>query len=180
MAKFKIEKITEADDPMRCQGVAANGQCHNKALVLDGFCPIHGGNHAIARQDKEKKRLYNLSKYRQRLSELDSPNQDVKNLREEIGILRIVMEEVVNQCEGPVDILANAPKISDLAVKIGKLVNSCHGIEKSLGQYLDKSVMIQIAQEIVAAIGNHVKEPATLDLVIEDIAGIMERLDEED
>ena len=177
--KYAIEKIKRMDDPMRCQAVNRFGQCLNKATKEGGFCPAHGGNRAVDSQKAETKRLYNLSKYRARLAELDAPNQHVKNLREEIGILRIVMEEIVNSCDGPVDILAHAPKLSDLATKIGKLVTACHQIDKSLGQYLDKNVVVQIAQELVQVIAGVVKDPAELEKVIEEVEEILERTFEE-
>jgi hypothetical protein len=166
--KYEIKRV-EDTDPMRCQAVNTQGQCHNLATVQGGFCPVHGGNRAVAIQQAETQRLYKLTKYRARLNELDSPNHDVKNLREEIGILRIVMEEIVNNCTGPVDILAHAPKISDLAVKIGKLISACHSIEKSLGQYLDKNTLIQVAQEIVTIIATHISDAEVLDKIITGI-----------
>lgn len=175
MAKHIIEKVERADDPCRCQAVNNIGQCLNKATKEGGFCPAHGGNHAIKAEKVKRKRLYDLSRYRVRLEEMDSPDQDVKNLREEIGILRIVMEEIINSCKGPVDILANAPKISDLATKIGKLITQCHNIDKSLGQYLDKNEIVQIAQEIVQVISGVITDSDDLGNVIEGIEEVLDR-----
>ncbi len=175
MSKYKIERADSPDSPMRCQAVTSKGQCLNKATVEGGFCPVHGGNRAVATAEAERKRLYHLTKYRERLDELDSPNQDIKNLREEIGIMRIVMEAIVNQCDGPAEILCHAPKISDLATKIGKLVTNCHNIDKSLGQYLDKNDIVQIAQEIVQVISGVVSDAEDLEAIIEGIEMVLER-----
>jgi len=175
MAKHKIEKVDRADSPDRCQAVNKWGQCLNKATVEGGYCPAHGGNKALNNIKKEKQRLYNLTKYRARLDELDGDNQNVKNLREEIGVLRIVMESVINQCDGPTDVLIHAPKISDLATKIGKLVTQCHGIDKSLGQYMDKNDIVQIAQEFVQVISGIVTDPTDLSEIIEGIKDVLER-----
>jgi len=175
MAKYTITKVDSPDDPDRCQAVNTHGQCLNKATKTGGYCPAHGGNKAINADKKERKRLYDLSRYRSRLEEMDSPNQNVKNLREEIGILRIVMEEIINRCDGPVDMLANAPKISDLATKIGKLVTQCHSIDKSLGQYLDKNEIVQIAQEMVGVIAGVVTDADDLTIIIEGIEATLDR-----
>jgi len=175
MAKYTITKVDRADSPERCQAVNKWGQCLNVATVTGGYCPVHGGNKAIESQKTEKLRLYNLTKYRSRLEELDGDNQHVKNLREEIGVLRIVMEQVVNSCEGPLDMLAHAPKISDLATKIGKLVTQCHNIDKSLGQYMDKNDIVQIAQEFVQVISAVVTDPEDLGTIIEGIKEVLER-----
>ena len=175
MAKYNIERVDRMDSPMRCQAVHTFGQCLNLATVEGGYCPAHGGNRAVQSEKKEKQRLYNLTKYRQRLNELDAPNQEVKNLREEIGISRIVLEEIVNNCRGPVDMLSNAPKISDLASKIGKLVTQCHNIDKSLGQYMDKNDIVQIAQEFVQVISGVVTEPEDLNQIIEGIKDVLDR-----
>jgi len=175
MAKYITEKMDNQDDPMRCQGITSNGQCLNKATVQGGYCPSHGGNNQIIQQKKKRQRLYDLTKYRARLDKMDDDNQNVKNLREEIGICRIVMEEVINNCQGPVDMLSHAPKISDLATKIGKLVSQCHNIDKSLGQYMDKNDIVQIAQEFVQVISGVVKDPDDLGTIIEGIKDVLDR-----
>lgn len=173
--KYEIKRIDRVDDPMRCQATNTRGQCFNIATKEGGFCPVHGGNRAVASEKKERRRLYQLTKYRSRLEELDAPDQHIKNLREEIGILRIVMEEVINNCDGPTDILVHAPKISDLATKIGKLVTSCHNIDKSLGQYLDKNDIVQIAQEMVQVISGVVSDADDLTSIIEGIDDVLTR-----
>ncbi len=175
MAKYITERVDRADSPNRCQAVNRWGQCLNKGTVEGGFCPIHGGNRAIEKEKADRQRLYQLTKYRSRLEELDAPNQQVKNLREEIGILRIVMENIVEMCDCPAEILAHSPKISDLATRIGKLVTQCHTIDQSLGQYMDKNDIVQVAQEFVQVISGVVTNAEDLDKIIDGIKDVMDR-----
>jgi len=165
---------THPDDPNRCQAVNANGQCLNKAAENSKFCIVHGGNKAKEADNKKLLRNYRLSKFQARLDEkVDSDS--LKSLRDEIGILRILMEETLNKCETEVDIVLAAGTIGDLAVKIEKLVSSCNKIDKQLGQYLDKNQLTQIMMEIVSIIGDYITESKTLIKISERIGGIIGR-----
>jgi hypothetical protein len=165
MADNKFERV-EPDSLDRCQGIFTNGQCPFKRAPGTNFCPMHGGPPAANSAAAQSIRTYRLAKWRDRHSEL-ADDDNIKSLREEIGILRIVMEETLNMCRTSEEILMYSSKISDLAVKLEKLVSSCHRLEASTGVLLDKTAAIHLASVIVRIIGQYVTD----DDVISSISG---------
>ncbi len=147
----------------RCQGRTAYGQCDYVVLEGKKFCKIHIANAAGA-ESKVNIRNYRIAKYRARLEELVE-NPEVKNIREEIGLLRILLEEEFNSCKTPVDLMMKSNKIADLIMRVEKLVSSCHRLEKATGMLLDKSAAIQLAAQFVDIITSEVKDPAIVERI---------------
>lgn len=151
---MSIKRMSSPEDPDRCQGVVpSKGQCEYKVMEGSEYCPLHGGNNAANKIKKESLSNYRLGIWQARL-ERQTDNPALKNLRDEIGILRIIMEETLLRCETPFDLIASSQKISDLALKITMVVEKCHRLEGSMGQLLDKKTVIQMANvfiEILAA-----------------------------
>lgn len=170
-------KVAE-DDPLRCQGVTKWGQCNYRAYVdeetgnYDSYCIKHGGGIKKYHKDMYDTRNYRFQKYQQRINSFADNNQ-IKSLREEIGIIRMVMEEVINRCKDGTDILMYSQKISDLTMKIEKLVVSCHRLESNLGQTLDKTAMLNIATRMVNIISEHVNDETIINLIVEDIGALI-------
>lgn len=163
----KFDRV-EADSPVRCQGKYTHGQCPYRQVPGSTYCPMHGGHGAINAAKAADLRMYRLTKWKDRMSEF-ADSEQVKGLREEIGILRIVLEETVNKCQDTTDILMASSKIGDLALKIEKLVSSCHRLEASTGMLLDKTAALHLASVIVAIIGKHVTDADAIDLISSEI-----------
>lgn len=157
----------EADDPRRCHGKTAQGQCQIRALDGSVYCAVHNG--PIERvQAKEAARNYRLQQFRERVSEF-ADNDQVKSLREEIGILRLMMETIINRCEDANQLIIYSNKIADMTTRIEKLVVSCHRLEERTGMLLDKSAIIQLAGVIVEIIGRHDIPEDILQAISEEI-----------
>ena len=154
--------------PLRCQGIFKHGQCPYKQIEGSKFCPMHGGAVQVNATNRENKRMYQLAKWRDQHDAFVDSDQ-VKSLREEIGILRIVMQETLNMCQTSADILMYSSKLSDLAVKLEKLVSSCHRLEASTGILLDKTAALHLASIIVRIIGEHVTDENVIDKISEEI-----------
>ena len=169
-----IKKVDSEDSPIRCQGRTKYGQCMNEQNPGSEFCLAHGGNKAPEIANKKAGNYIRLTKFRARLDE-KSESDALKSLKDEIGILRIVMEEILNKCDNDVDIILAAASIGDLAIKIEKLVSSCNKIDKQLGEYLDKSQLTQIMMEIVSIIGAYITDSATLIKISDRITGLLTR-----
>jgi len=166
-----IEKCDGPADPYRCQAITQQGQCTNKGTRLEentygAFCRVHGGNKTQEAFQATKARNYRLTKFQAAL-ERQSDSSAIKSLREEIGILRMLMEEKLNRCTDMAGLLLESQQISDLVLKIEKLVVSCHRLEGSMGQTLDKQAILQFASEIITIIGTKLEGQ---EQIIEEIA----------
>lgn len=172
-------KRCEKDDPNRCQARNARGdQCMNEGIRLtDGtyakYCSIHGGVSIQQKQEKESLNMYRLAKYQNRVDEFKEHNE-VKGLRNEIGILRMVLEQRLNQCQDETELVLSSNVISDLVAKIEKLVTSCHKLESSMGQLLDRQQILQFAEMIIKIIGDNVTDPAILQKLADEITSATE------
>lgn len=170
-----IEGMDSADDPNRCQTMTSKGQCPNMALKTEkGYtknCNVHGGVKQEKKEIKDDAMNYRLSKYQGRLQR-HAGSAKIKSLREEIGLLRMLLEERINRCTSDTDLLLQSQAISDLVLKIEKVVASCHRLEGSLGQTLDKQAILQFASEVITIIG--VALEGEEDKITEIADGIME------
>jgi hypothetical protein len=146
-----IYERVEADDPRCCQGLGPQGPCNIKAVEGQRFCRMHfgiGNKHA----EKQAARNYRLHAYQHRVNEF-ADNDQVKSLREEIGVLRMLLEETINKCKNDTELLLYSNKIADLVIKIEKLVASCHKLEQSTGMLLDRGTVMMLGDVIIQIIG---------------------------
>lgn len=156
-----MRKVAE-DSPFRCQNVTSQGQCYLETVVDDDgnhgkFCMVHGGRHFLEAKKKESMRNYRLTKFQAMLERhADAPG--IKSLRDEVAILRILMEERLNKCQDNTDLILQSGPISDLVMKIDKVVSSCHKLEGSMGQLLDKSAILLFASQVIDIIGQVVTD----------------------
>lgn len=146
------------DRPNRCQGITSNGQCSRDAQPGCTFCYAHnGGRDKAAEQDA---RMYQLSKAkdRSRLAALREHN-DVKSLRDEISIARMLLEDRFNLIQNDSDLLTACGALNSLLLTIERLVQSAHKLETNLGSLLAKPTLLSLGHELVT-------------IVIEELQGI--------
>ena len=163
----------EADVPNRCQARTGKGQCPAKAMAGVKYCEMHGGVTLTRVKAEASQSNYKLAKWQERLKEKrDSPA--IKSLRDEAGILRMTLEALIEKCTDDADLIMYSHQISELVLKIEKLVTSCHKLEDQLGQVLDKQQLMNFADGVVRIISEHV--PADKLAQISDlIAGLLEQ-----
>lgn len=152
MDPSRIEKCSP-DDPKRCQEVTAFGQCVNKSVEGSERCAIHTRHGRVL--DRQKVHAYRLQQWQERLDQFVNADE-VKSLAGEIGILRMTLEQILNQIDQPNKFLIHSNIINDTATRIEKLVSSCDRLEMRSGKMLDKSALIQIAGNIVEIVTRHV------------------------
>lgn len=166
------KRIQFEDDPQRCQHVIpTQGQCQNVVVEGQKYCNSHGGHVRKHQESKENLRNYRLAKFNARAVE-KTKSSGIKSLREEIAILRILIEEKINYCEDDYDLRMAAGPISDLVMKVEKLVSSCQRIEDQLGVMLDKTQALHMISLIIEIVSRHVENEGTLAAIAEEISAI--------
>jgi hypothetical protein len=166
---YKFERV-EDDDPRQCDRPG----CKN--IHVDGslFCLCHGGCKAAERTAKNNLRNYRLSKFKERVGEL-SNSDEITSLRDEVGILRQIIEERINHCNDTTDLLLISVPLSDLIMKAQKLVESMDKLEYKMGKHLSKEKVINLAQTLIEIIGKYVDNPEVLDTIGEDFFTELEK-----
>lgn len=166
-----ITRVAE-DDPWRCSATMSRGQCMNKATTLGGTCLCHGGNNAVQAAEKREIRNYKLLRFQKQLERhADSPR--LKSLNDEVAILRMLLEEQLNQCADASDLILNSHLISDLVVKLEKLVKSCHSLESSLGHLMDKQAILTFASSVIGVIADEIKDEVALARISDGILALV-------
>ena len=175
-----IKKIPYPEHPDRCQSVNSKGQCINLAVPNGTFCLVHGGNKQIESQKAASLRNYRAGQWQSKINRF-SKSPQIKDLSEEIGILRMLMEERLTICATPLDLLLHSGAISDLVMKIEKVVASCHKLESSLGQHMDKTALMGFAQQVIQIISITVTDREVVDEVANGIVKLIteEKVNEE-
>ena len=176
---------TYAEDPHRCQAISRDGQCPNQAVIIssdDNGKPLTFSSfcirHATTTHDmpaQESLRNYRLTKFKAQLDR-HATSPQIKNVRDEIGILRMVLEEKLNYCKDTTDLILQSGAISDIVLKIEKLVTSCHKLEGSMNQLLDKQAILQFASEMISVIAEEVTDTAVMDRVTNKLMTIVGRI----
>jgi hypothetical protein len=169
MAIERKFELVEPDAPDRCQAVHNKGQCRYKACENSTYCPMHGGNKAQAAKAELVKRQYQLAKWQASVDSFADEDQ-VKSLRGEVGIARLILQEIVAKCQTSNDLLLFSGKITDMLMRVEKLVVSCHRLENNLGLVLDKSAALNLATMIIEIIGKHVTDDDIIGKIAEDLA----------
>lgn len=176
MAEDSAYKRCEDDDPHRCQWViASRGQCKLLAVLReDGswskYCPAHDRGVKA----KTELRTYALGRWQKDAVHF-ADDDKLKSIREEIGILRVIIQERMRACKTENDLVIFSGPISDLLMKAEKLVSSCNRIENQLGLTMDKKQAIQFAQEVMEVIGRVVEDPDQLEEIANGISAVIAR-----
>jgi len=168
-----IQKVSYAADPRRCQASMSNSaQCMNVAVEGGTVCLVHGGNRQIASIENQSIYKFRVAQWRNRIGEFQEIS-NIKSLREEIGVLRLLLEELVNNCRTDLDLILRASAISDMVMKIERVVLSCNKLEASMGQHLDKAALMQFASQIVEVITNRLDDTEIVNAIAIDILELM-------
>ena len=136
------------DDARRCQAVGKNGQCRMIAVEGSDKCVAHGGFHKAKALKERALRELLAAEWRAGVGTL-ADSDDVKSLKTEIGILRLLLVKIMNSCKSDQDLLMRSGSISDLVVKVQKVVESCHRLDQAWGQLLDKTQLAVFGQTVI-------------------------------
>jgi len=149
-----------------------NNRCKLKIIPGTETCPKHG---SPARIEKQNIRNYRLTVLKGRLHQkMDS--DAILSLREEVGIARITLEEVLNQCHTETDLLINQQRIVSLVTTIQRTVESCQKVEQKTGHLLSKTQLIAFAQQVIQIVSDHIEDPTTRRLVADQIVSSVEEV----
>ena len=146
-----MERVTDEADPDRCHAPSNDGQCMNRAEPGSHHCRAHGGQDLAKIEDK---RGYLLAKAdeKTRLASISDELEPVKELRDTIALLHLMIERRWNMVKSDADHLAACGPLNQMFQNMDRLVNSCHKIEQNLGALLAKNAILSLAKQMVEVI----------------------------
>lgn len=134
------------DDPSRCEGHAGREQCHYRAEPGDTKCLACGGKDLVAAESKRQYLLTNIES-RRRLAQF-AESEQIKSLRDEIAMARVLTEKRFNLIKNDADLLSACGPLNTLFLTIERLVKTCHTTEQSLGVLLSRATILNLAQQM--------------------------------
>lgn len=159
----KLPKVSFEDDPRRCWSKVGQDQCPHISIEGTNKCDRHTSG--PARQSRNPLSNYKFSQqFQGKISDFAS-SEDVKSLRAEIGVLRLLLQTLVNNCGDEMELSLNADRIGRLVDNINKTVTNCHRLEAATGQLLDKTVVINIGNMIVGVVDKYITDKTILDQI---------------
>ncbi len=177
MSENKHE-IVDEKSPFRCQGIVNSGsragQCRYKCVEGTKYCPQHGGARDAATNERYKLAKYRLQQYDERVSDF-AKDDEIKSLREEIGIVRMILEALINSFKGDNNkMLLSIDKVTQLVGQINKLIVSAQMMEEKTNTLLDRKVVVIIADSMVQIIAQYITDPDVLTTVAGKICASIE------
>lgn len=165
MDEVKLTRC-DPDDPRRCKTAHRGQQCPYLAEENDEYCVRHAF-HVERKVEKANIRNYHLTKFRARLEDkIASPK--VKTLTEEVGILRLVLESVLEKVKDDFELILYSSKITELVTSIRSTLEVSMKIEEKANLTLDRGQVMVIASKIIDIISKNVDE-ANVSTVAEQI-----------
>ena len=152
-----MKRVADPADPRRCKFSYPHEQCWHEAEPGCDNCLVHGGK---SKANAEATRLYHLVDVdnRRRLAEL-AGHDNIKSLREEIGLLRILIEKTMNAAKSDAELFSSGASLNNMFITSQKLIKSCHELEQSTGELLSKQTVHRLAQKMC-------------EIVLEELQGI--------
>jgi len=95
-------------------------------------------------------------RFQTRLAQLSTADE-IKSLRDEVSIARMLVEERLNKIESDQDLYASCGAINALLLTIEKLVSRSHILEQNLGQLYHRSTIVQMVQAFVAIVDEEIR-----------------------
>lgn len=160
----KFIRACEPDDPQRCQSGGAKGQCPYRAVEGAQYCPRHGGNKVQEVARAKVRSQYDLAMWRASIEHF-SEHDSIKSLRDETGIMRMLLQTTLEKCKSQNDLMLWQPKISELVNDIRTLVTSMHRLDTSLGVMLDKTAALNLAMTMVEIVAEEVVDDGIADRI---------------
>jgi hypothetical protein len=156
-----------ADDPTRCKQSVGQQQCPNGAEPGSDFCRAHRGNDLT---NMKATRLYLLAKADDQARLLQfSDHEEIRSLREEIAIARMLVEKRWNLIKTDSDLIMSCGSVNTLLLTIERLVKSAHTIEQNLGVLLGKSAVLSLGQLICHIIIEELEGIENYEAIVDSI-----------
>jgi hypothetical protein len=117
-------------------------------------------------------------RFQTRLAQLGTADE-IKSLRDEVAIARLLVEERLNKIKNDQDLFSACGSINALLLTIEKLVSRSHILEQNLGQLYHRSTIIQMMQAFVEIVDEEVRllegGVGAIDRIVERIYGFAQQ-----
>lgn len=166
MGRFKDEMVRTTDPDQKC------AHCDVKKLTGSDYCAAHGGWRA---HDKHKRTVARLYRTQHDVASF-ADHQQANTFREEIGVLRLLLQKTLDNCQDDHDLLLRSQQINQLVNSISSAVTGVTRLEQTLGKLLSEDQAHEFLTALVEIISSHVTDPLTLEAIARDCYDAFSRI----
>lgn len=153
-----------------CEGSYGGVRCRQRKIANSRFCKAH------TKPEKMANLRVNTNVLFGRLSELSS-SDNIKSLRDEIAILRLIIEGKLNLVKDATDLMLYSDDLRDLVDCLQRSLKTMNQIDISSGNMLDKSTILSYTEKILEIIANEVSDHDVAIRIAEGIRAVMLNID---
>jgi hypothetical protein len=157
----KHERAPYPEHPDRCTAQAGHTQCPYLKVPGTDVCEIHAYHNRQRVSLTQNRKIYLAAQWQADAGPF-ADSDEIKSLRQEIGILRLLLFRMMESCKSPNDLLMRHSSISELILKIQKVVEACHKLEAASGGLLDKDHLSSFGLTVINLVSTYINDPDTL------------------
>jgi len=177
-----MQRVTDLADPHRCKGANSIGQCDHVAADGSDYCLACNG---VDRGPVRRMRKYLLAAAEdQKLLDRYATDDELKSLREEIALVRMMVQRTLTMATSNVEAVNAYSKINTLLLTLERLMKTCHALEQSLGQLVGKPALLRLGQRLCQIVVDRLEGVPNyeqlVDVMIADIDAAFHHLDNTD
>lgn len=167
-ADFNPYERVPDGDPRQCDAIAGSKKCCLIKYPNSEFCIAHGGIRDADHAAEEAKKTYLACQWQAQIG-VFAQDPQLKSLTREIGVLRLLLTKIIGNCHSDNDLLLRSSTISEMVMKIDKLVSSCNKLDKSMGSMLNKEQLAEFGQVVIVLVAKYLPEPELLRIFAEEM-----------
>lgn len=156
--------------PERCKANNAHGQCQFRKRPGSDYCISHTAGRNKA--DKQAVHDFRLGQYQERVDQF-AGSRKVNTLKGEVGILRLLLEQILSQCTNPNAFLSYSEKITNLVNITNKTLTVSHALEEKTGLVLSRDKVLLICDRIITIIAEHITDTDDLEVIANKIGTML-------
>ena len=160
------------EDDEKCEASTPAMPCRHAAVEGTNYCPRHGGTMIRRRQAAKRLEMYHLKRWKKRVDDF-SGHTEIKDLHEEVGIVRMMLEETLNKCEDTDHLLQQSGRITAMVDKVQTLVATIDKMDARAA--LAPDVLSRLAAEWVQIICVYVTDENQLEELSGRLASSLEQ-----
>lgn len=145
----------DPDDPRRCRGTTAGGQCNYAAVEGSEFCtrcaPLLGET------PEERANTWLKERFEKRVRLDIDPGQEIKLLRENLASINALIAARQAMVTNEQTLLTHSGALSSLLANAEKITHSLVKLEREADLLLSKPALIRWGQKIVQAVSSRIE-----------------------
>jgi len=135
-----------------------------KAVEGGTRCKCHGGGSQLQVAKKKQLTAYAKNRWNAEIRN-NAEDSEIKSLRQELGIARIMLNQLTNRCKDSHDLLMMSGPIDNMLKTINLIQKTSHSIEKDLAGTVGPEQLNQFAEEMFNIIMDEVQDTNVINRI---------------